>query len=376
MSGRRRSSNGNGRASSNGNGRVPAARPAVITGGAGFVGTNLAHRLLSEGRSVLILDNLSRRGTEENLAWLRGVHGPRAQAKLVDVRDADAVRRAVKPASVVFHLAAQVAVTTSLDDPREDFEVNALGTFNVLEAVRAQREPAPVVFTSTNKVYGGMPDVEVRARGSRCEPVERRWRARGFDEARPLDFHSPYGCSKGAADQYVVDYARIYGLPTVVFRMSCIYGPHQHGTEDQGWVAHFLLAAMRDEPLTIYGDGRQVRDVLFVDDLVNALLLADENPRGLAGRAFNVGGGAANTLSLLELVERIPRLTGVTPEVRFDDPRPGDQPWYVSDTRAFESATGWRATVGVEEGLERLQAWLGQRGSAPVPNPAAQARRA
>ena len=352
------------------NGRHGDGRPALITGGAGFVGTNLAHRLLSAGRPVLVYDNLSRPGVAENLDWLRATHGERLQVQVADVRDAPALRRAAQQASQVFHFAAQVAVTTSLADPVHDFEVNARGTLNLLEALRGMDDPAPLVFTSTNKVYGALPDVALRQTGRRHEPDDERVRAHGIGEARPLDFHSPYGCSKGTADQYVLDYARTFGLPAVVFRMSCIYGPHQFGTEDQGWVAHFLIRALHGEPITLYGDGMQVRDVLFADDLVQAFLLAQAQMPGLSGQAFNIGGGPDNTTSLLNLIEMIGELTGRMPSVSFEAWRPGDQRYYVSDTRRFQEATGWRPRVDVYQGVERLLTWLCEsRGiRPPAPN--------
>ena len=334
------------------------ARPVLITGGSGFVGANLAHRLLAAGRAVTVLDNLSRPGVERNLQWLRDTHGSRVQVEIADVRDAAAVARAVRPAGAVFHFAAQVAVTTSLVDPVEDFEVNARGTLNLLEALRALPEPPPVLFTSTNKVYGNLEDMALALRGQRYAPVDEQLRANGVSEARPLRFHSPYGCSKGAADQYVLDYAHSFGLRAVVFRMSCIYGPHQFGTEDQGWVAHFLIRALDGQPIVLYGDGMQVRDVLYVDDLVDAFLVAEQRIDDLAGRAFNIGGGAANTTSLLELVELIGELHGERPDVRFDAWRTGDQRYYVSDTRAFGAATGWAPRHGVQEGVEQLYQWL------------------
>jgi CDP-paratose 2-epimerase len=334
-------------------------RPVVITGGAGFIGTNLADRLLCDGRRVRLLDNLSRPGVERNLEWLRAQHGERLAVEIADVRDAAAVRKAVRGAEAVFHFAAQVAVTTSLDAPLHDYEVNAGGTLNVLEAVRAaDGEPPPLVFTSTNKVYGGMEDVALRCEGRRYEPADRELAARGFSEDRRLDFHSPYGCSKGAADQYVLDYARSYGLRAVVFRMSCIYGPHQFGTEDQGWVAHFLIRAVEGRPITLYGDGCQVRDVLYVGDLVRAFLLAEERIDEIGGRAFNIGGGPGNTVSLLEVIDRIGALHGRRPEVAFEGWRTGDQRYYVSDVRRFAAATGWQPRVGVEEGLGNLYNWL------------------
>jgi CDP-paratose 2-epimerase len=255
-----------------------------------------------------------------------------------------------------------VAVTTSLDEPLHDFEVNARGTLNLLEALRAVRDqsgqPPPLVFTSTNKVYGGLEDVPLHLRGDRYEPADEAIRENGIGEARPLDFHSPYGCSKGAADQYVIDYARTFGLPAAVFRMSCIYGPHQCGTEDQGWVAHFLMRAQQGREIVLYGDGKQVRDTLFVEDLVDAFLLAQRHMSTLSGQAFNIGGGPRNTTSLLELLDLIGELRGVAPAVRCDQWRPGDQRYYVSDTRKFQVATGWTPRVDVQTGVQRLHDWL------------------
>jgi len=333
-------------------------RPTLITGGAGFVGANLAHRLLSEKRRVLILDNLSRPGVERNLAWLRDSHPDGLQVTIADVRDAQAVNEAVARARHVFHFAAQVAVTTSLVNPREDFTVNALGTFNVLEAVRAQPEPPPVVITSTNKVYGGLDDVPLQLDGQRYVPASEEIARNGISEARPLDFHSPYGCSKGTADQYVHDYARSYGLKTVVFRMSCIYGQRQFGTEDQGWVAHFLLRALDGQTITLFGDGKQVRDILYVDDLVDAFMLAERHMDRLSGQAFNIGGGPRNVISLLGLLDRIEVLHGRRPAIEFEDWRTGDQRYYVSDTRRFQQATGWSPRISAEQGTERLYRWL------------------
>ncbi len=343
--------NGTGR---NGHGH----RPVLITGGAGFIGTTLAHRLASTHRRVILYDNLSRPGVDQNLSWLKETHGGLIRFERGDVRDFAALRKVLREASAVFHLAAQVAVTTSLDDPIEDFEINARGTLNLLEALRSLPEPPPLVFTSTNKVYGELREVKLRVHAGRYAPEDEQVRAHGFSESSPLHFHSPYGCSKGAACQYVQDYARTFGLPTVVFRMSCIYGPHQFGTEDQGWVAHFLIRALEHSPLTIYGDGRQVRDILFVEDLVDAFLLAQEHIRNLSGEAFNIGGGPANTTSLLELMDRIGELNGHRPEVRFADWRSADQKYYVSDTRKFSRLTGWSPAVGVQQGVKLLYEWL------------------
>ena len=304
-----------------------------------------------------MLDDLSRRGVERNVEWLRGRHGRAVKLRIADVRDRAALDAAAVRATRVYHFAAQTAVTTSLVDPVRDFEVNARGTLNLLEALRACEEPPPLVFTSTNKVYGALGDVPLRLSAERYEPVDGTVRETGIGEQRPIDFHSPYGCSKGAADHYVIDYARSFGLPAVVLRMSCIYGPHQLGTEDQGWVAHFLLSALTGEPLTIYGDGCQVRDLLFVDDLVDALVLAQERMAQLSGQAFNIGGGPDNTTSLLELLQLMTEL-GAPCGVRHGEWRTGDQRYYVSDTRRFAEATGWTPKVDVARGVERLLAWM------------------
>jgi CDP-paratose 2-epimerase len=338
--------------------------PVLITGGCGFIGTNLADRVLSSGRPVLLYDNLSRPGVEHNLRWLREKHGNLVQIEAADVQDPHMLRSAVARACQVFHFSAQVAVTTSLTNAIHDFEVNARGTLNLLEAIRSLDDPPPLLFTSTNKVYGGLPDLKMRVRDNRYEPEDDRMRERGVSEERPLDFHSPYGCSKGAADQYVIDYARTFGLPAVVFRMSCIYGPHQFGNEDQGWVAHFLIRAQQGQPITLYGDGMQVRDILFVDDLVDAFLLAQANMPKVSGNAFNIGGGPQNTISLLQLLEQMKQLHGAKPNVRTGAWRPGDQRWYVSDTSKFRSATGWSPKVSASHGVTRLYNWL--RDNAPV----------
>jgi CDP-paratose 2-epimerase len=335
-----------------------AKQRVVITGGAGFIGTNLADRLAREGERVLLYDDLSRPGVEQNLRWLEATHGARVELERADTRDAARLARAVREASAVFHLAAQVAVTTSLVDPIADFEVNARGTLNLLEALRALSRPVPLVYTSTNKVYGALEDVDVVADGVRYRPAAGSPHALGISEARPVEFHSPYGCSKGCADQYVLDYARTYRLPATVFRMSCIYGPHQHGNEDQGWLAHLIRAALRGETITIYGDGKQVRDALFVDDLVDAFLLARAGIHRLAGEAYNVGGGPERTLSLLELLAMIEALAGEKPAVEFAGWRAADQRWYVSDARKLQAALGWSPVVGVPEGVRRLHAWL------------------
>jgi CDP-paratose 2-epimerase len=346
-------------------------RHTLITGGAGFIGTNMADRLLDAGRTVLLYDNLSRHGVEGNLTWLREKHGDRVNIDIADIRDRETLRTAVRSADQVFHFAAQVAVTTSLVDPRQDFEINVGGTLNLLEAIRSMEQPPPLLFTSTNKVYGGLADLPLQKNCTRYQPLDAALRA-GISEDRPLEFHSPYGCSKGAADQYVLDYARTYGLPAVVFRMSCIYGLHQMGNEDQGWVAHFLIRSIEGKPIEVFGDGMQVRDVLFAEDLVDAFLLAQANIHTLSGRAFNMGGGLGNTISLLELVEMIGAVNGTKPSVRFKDWRPGDQRYYVSDTRRFKAATGWAPKVNVRQGVERLYRWLMRSRGRPAHTLAAQ----
>ena len=330
---------------------------ALVTGGAGFVGTNLADRLLCDGGEVVVLDDLSRQGVERNLDWLRARHGKRVIVEEADVADRRAVRRAMRGVSQVFHLAGQTAVTTSMTDPMGDAHVNLQGTLAVLEEMRRLDDPPSLIFTSTNKVYGGLDDVPLAQEDGRYQPTDARLLARGVGSDRPLDFCTPNGASKGAADQYVLDYANSFGLITSVLRMSCIYGPHQCGNEDQGWVAHFLIRALDGEPITIYGDGRQVRDVLFVDDLVEAFLRVAERAPQLSGRAFNVGGGPANAVSLLDVLDVIGELTE-PPEVEFGDWRAGDQRYYCSDVSELRSATGWRPRVRPDEGIRRLHDWL------------------
>lgn len=331
---------------------------ALVTGGAGFVGANIADAMAADGETVVLYDNLSRPGVEDNLAWLHERHGARVRAEVADVRDRFALAEAVAGASRVAHLAAQVAVTTSIADPRRDFEINLAGTLNLLEALRARPEPPPLVFASTNKVYGALTRLALTAEGERYAPADAGLRTRGIAEDQPIALHSPYGCSKGGADQYVLDYARIYGLPACVFRMSCLYGPRQFGTEDQGWVAHFLLSALAGRPITIYGDGRQVRDILYIDDAVAAYRLALARMERLRGQVFNIGGGPGNAVSLLEVLHAIEALTGERPAVAFEDWRPGDQLYYVSDTRRFSRLTGWRPRIDAPEGIRRLHAWL------------------
>ena len=334
------------------------SRTVVIVGGSGFIGSNLAESFLKEGQHVTILDNLSRPGVEENLAWLKGTYGDHVHAAQVDIRDAGAVAPVLANASAVFHLAAQTAVTTSLVDPVDDFEVNARGTLNVLEGVRATGSRIPVIFASTNKVYGGLEDMAMDEGDERYTPADRQLADHGVSEQRPLDFCTPYGCSKGVADQYVLDYAKSYDLPTAVLRMSCIYGPRQFGTEDQGWVAHFLLRALRGEPVSIYGNGKQVRDILHVSDCVAAYRGLLRSIDQVSGQAFNLGGGPQNSVSLRLVLDEIAKLTGRPMQISHGDWRQGDQFFFVADNRKLEQAIGWQAKVGWRDGLAHLAQWL------------------
>jgi CDP-paratose 2-epimerase len=341
-------------------GMKPRSKKAevLITGGAGFIGACLADRLAAEGRAVRILDNLSREGVERNVRWLLQRHGALIDPLIGDIREEKVLSAALKGVRQVFHFAAQVAVTTSLLDPLVDFETNAKGTLLLLEAMRRQPRPPGIIFSSTNKVYGNLSSFALQQQGTRYEPVQRSIGAHGIAECQPLQFYTPYGCSKGAAEQYVLDYARFMGMAAVVMRMSCIYGHRQLGTEDQGWVAHLYLNALRGRRNVIYGDGCQVRDVLFVDDLLNAFQLAERQIEELSGQAFNIGGGVDHTLSLLELVEKISHHLAHAPRLRFLNWRAGDQRYYVSDTRRFTMATAWRPKISVDDGLERLREWL------------------
>ena len=351
---------------------MTAHRPILVTGGAGFIGSNLADRLAGEGHRVIVYDALSRPGVETNLDWLRQRHGDAIEAVIADIRDEAQLADAAARSQAVFHLAAQVAVTTSLADPRDDFAINIVGTLNLLDALRTRNPDAPLIFASTNKVYGDLADIDFALEGDRYVPADGDVRAHGIGEARPLDFHTPYGCSKGAADQYVLDYARSYGVPTAVIRMSCIYGQRQMGTEDQGWVAHFLIRALQGQPITLYGDGHQVRDILDVSNVVEAYVRAWERIDVVKGRAFNLGGGPDNAVSLRELLAYIAELLGRDLEIDYGDWRAGDQRYFVADTRAAEAALGLSPKVPWRDGVARLARWLAEaRGiNAPIPMPA------
>jgi CDP-paratose 2-epimerase len=328
----------------------------LITGGMGFIGSNYVNRLLGRGEEVIVYDNLSRSGAPKNLAWLRQKFGDDSFRMIVgDIRDASLLMEAVCDVDVIIHLASQVAVTTSVLNPREDFEINALGTFNLLEAARLPGKQPVVLYASTNKVYGGMENVSILETGSRYQYASLPL---GIPETQPLDFHSPYGCSKGAGDQYTRDYHRIYGLPTVVFRQSCIYGPRQFGVEDQGWVAWFIIALLTGKPITIYGNGKQVRDLLYVEDLLDAYDAALGKIDMAAGQVYNIGGGAQNTISVWEELQPIlEQLRGQKIEVKWGDWRPGDQLIYMSDTRKSQAELGWQPKVGVSAGIQRLFEW-------------------
>ncbi len=330
----------------------------LITGGAGFIGCNLADRLLTQGQLVTIFDNLSRPGTPQNVAWLRECHQERVRLVEMDIRDAQAVTRVCQGVDVIYHLAAQTAVTMSVENPRTDFAINALGTLNVLEAARACGSNPIVIFASTNKVYGQLDNLPVKRFATRYVFADGRI---GIDETQPMDFHSPYGCSKGAADQYVRDYARIYGLRTVVFRQSCIYGPRQLGNEDQGWAAWFVIAACAGKPVTIYGDGKQVRDLLHINDLLDAFQIAVNRIEVAVGQVYNIGGGMNNTLSVwAELGPLLEELVGHPIEVSYADWRPGDQRIYVSDISKAERELHWRPRIGAREGITDLVALFSQ----------------
>ena len=330
----------------------------LITGGAGFIGSNYAARVIQTGNDLIIYDNLSRKGAAENLGWLRSEFGEAFKFVKGDIRDYELLATTARAADIIVHLAAQVAVTSSVIDPRFDFEVNAQGTFNVLEAARASGRNPIVLYASTNKVYGEMEDVSVVEGKDAYEYADF---PDGISESNPLDFHSPYGCSKGTGDQYMRDYHRIYGLRTVVLRQSCIYGPRQFGVEDQGWVAWFIIAAIAGKPITIYGDGKQVRDVLYVDDLLDCYDLAISKIDQSAGQIFNIGGGKSNTLAIWSQFGPIlENHLGRKLPVKRDDWRPGDQKIYISDIRKAATELGWKPTVTVDQGIERLYNWVNE----------------
>lgn len=327
-----------------------------ITGACGFVGSNLSDHLIRNGEEVVLFDNLHRKGSEKNLEWLKENHSEKFTFIKGDIRDYDALKKAMDGGyDVVYHTAGQVAVTTSVLDPREDFEINALGTFNLLEAIRQSKMDPAIIFTSTNKVYGCIEGAVVVERN--CRYAYRDY-PEGIDEAHPLDFHSPYGCSKGTADQYVRDYARIYDMRTVVFRMSCQYGIRQFGNEDQGWVVHFVIAGHFGKDINIYGDGKQVRDLLYIDDLVRAFRMATERIDDIRGNIFNIGGGPGSAISLLGLIAILEEIFNRKINLRFNRWRPGDQRVYVSKIDKAKAAFGWEPTISKSQGLKKLCDWV------------------
>jgi CDP-paratose 2-epimerase len=333
----------------------------LITGGAGFIGCNYADRRLSAGDDVVVYDNLSRPRTDLNLEWLRSRHDAGLTFVQGDIRDYRSLVERARGMDAVVHLAGQVAVTTSVANPREDFETNALGTFNVLEAARLGSPEAVLLFASTNKVYGGLEDVSAIEESTRYVLPHL---PSGVPETYPLDFHSPYGCSKGAADQYVRDYSRVYGMKTVVLRQSCIYGVRQFGVEDQGWVAHFCISAALGRPITIYGDGKQVRDVLWVEDLLDAYDLSILRSDAAAGQIFNLGGGPANTMSIwAEFGPILSSVCTIQLDVQYRDARIGDQKVYISNIDKAREGLGWSPRVSVREGVDMLWEWVSKNRS-------------
>ncbi|OQX85298.1 MAG: CDP-paratose 2-epimerase [Candidatus Omnitrophica bacterium 4484_70.2] len=331
-------------------------KKVFITGGAGFIGVNLAYTLVkNKNNFVVIYDNLSRKGVENNLNWLLSFKFPNLNFVKGDIRDYKKLKETVKNFDEIFHLAAQVAVTKSVEGPIEDFRINAEGTLYLLEAIRKNSPDAKIVFSSTNKVYGELLNLKLKEGEKRYYLVEKR---EGIDEKINLDFHSPYGCSKGTADQYVRDFYRIYGLKTVVFRQSCIYGPQQFGNEDQGWVAHFVIRAILDEKINIYGDGKQVRDILEVSDLISAYKLAIKKINKTKGQIYNIGGGKKNTFSLLELIEYLEKKLNKKVPLDFYDWRPGDQKIFVSNNKKFIKDTGWDIKIDKFKGVDKLITWV------------------
>jgi CDP-paratose 2-epimerase len=347
-------------------------KPVLITGGAGFIGSNLADRLAADGEHVLLYDALARPGVEQNLGWLRRRHPAKIAFTLGDARDRASLDQVTQDAAAVFHFAAQVAVTTSFDDPEDDLQTNIKGTFNLLESLRRRGGAAPVIFASTNKVYGNLEQVGLDVADGAWAPRDARLRKYGLSEDFPLSFATPYGCSKGAADQYVLDYAHSFGMKTCVLRMSCIYGPRQLGTEDQGWAAHFMLRAVQNQPITLFGDGRQVRDILYVSDAVAAYMEAWKRIGEVAGQAFNLGGGPENAVSLIQLIVHLEALLGRSIDVRFEDWRPHDQRYFVADARRVRDALGLPSPVPWQEGTARLLQEIAQRHGQTLPSGAPQ----
>ena len=327
----------------------------VITGGCGFIGSNATDYFADKASEIMIVDNYSRKGALENAEWLKSKHTNLKFVKADISKDFDILKNEFRDADAIIHLAGQVAVTFLVQDPRTDFNDNALGTFNVLEATRLSADKARFIYSSTNKVYGGMETIKVTEKENRFEYENL---PNGIPESALLDFYSPYGCSKGSADQYTRDYERIYGMSTTVLRQSCIYGPRQFGIEDQGWVAWFIIASLLKKPITLFGNGKQVRDVLYVEDLVKCYETCLNKSTLSQGKIYNVGGGAKNTMSLLELLSFLEELQGEKTEYSFSDWRAGDQPVYISDISKIKSELGWSPTISVNEGVKKLFYWV------------------
>lgn len=332
--------------------------PIVITGGAGFIGSNLAASFARDGYSVVLVDDFSRSGVERNWHWLHAQFGNQITLERNDIRDLTMAQRLVSDAVAVFHLAAQVAVTDSLDDPVHDFDINLRGTIIWLEAIRHVSRPVPFIFASTNKVYGPLADVLLEKESEGWVPCDRSLRQNGIDERRPLDFQTPYGCSKGGAEQYVLDYSRHFSCLTTVLRMSCVYGPRQWGTEDQGWLAHFASAMLRGDTITLYGDGRQMRDVLFIDDAVHCYRRALDEIATCNGSAFNLGGGPENCVSLLTVLNQLERAIGASARIDYAPWRAGDQRWYASNSNAIRTALSLPRPKSWRQGLTDLADWI------------------
>lgn len=333
----------------------------LITGGCGFLGSNLASDAIQNGHELIIFDNLSRMGTALNLDWLRD------QGKFIfnhgDIRSADDINKAIgkfKP-DAIFHLAGQVAMTTSIENPLKDFEINAMGSINVLEAVRQHCPEAMVIYSSTNKVYGDLEQFKYVETPTRyiCEEYPK-----GFSEAIPLEFHSPYGCSKGAADQYMLDYARIFGLRTVVFRHSSMYGGRQFSSYDQGWIGWFCQQGLEQkyglssEAFTISGNGKQVRDLLHAEDMKKLYQLSVKNFDAISGKAFNIGGGEINSLSLLELFGILEEELDVKLDYINLAPRESDQKVFVANHERITSLVGWNPQVNSRSGVKLMLEWV------------------
>lgn len=333
-------------------------KKVFIVGGAGFIGINAAYSFLSKGYKVTIFDNFSREGSKKNLAWIKKEYKNNNFAVVRgDVRyDLKKLEKLVKNTDLVLHLAAQVAVTTSVENPREDFEINALGTFNVLEAVRKSGNNPILIYSSTNKVYGNLENLKIIEQKTRYNFQNLPY---GISEKEEIDFHSPYGCSKGAADQYVRDYSRIYGLNTIVFRQSCIYGPRQFGIEDQGWVAWFIIALILGKQITIYGNGKQVRDLLYIEDLIRAYEMAAEKIKKTKGQIYNIGGGKKNTISIwFDFKPILEKFFNRKLNPKFSEWRSGDQPIYISDIRKAKKDFGWEPKINIEQGIKKLYDWV------------------